>query len=54
MTQAKVLRKKRIPYFPRPRIQGMARNARLHPNRPHLLPKMLMRIADDLLGDVIC
>jgi len=31
----------------------MALNARLHPNRPHLLPKMLMRIAYDLLCDVI-
>src|SRR5262249_29882584 len=53
MTQAKVLGGKRVPYLTRPRIQGMARNTRLHPNRTDLLPKMLLGIADDLLGDVL-
>src|SRR6266567_1850031 len=53
MTQAKVLGEKRIPYLTCPRIQGMALDARLHPNRPHLLPKMLLRIADDLLYHVV-
>src|SRR5215813_12314855 len=37
----------------RPGVKGMAFNACLHPNRPHLLPKMLLRIADDLLGHVV-
>src|SRR5436190_12656566 len=53
MTQAEVLRKKCVSYLPRPRIQGMALDASLHPNRPHLLPKMLVRIADDFLCDGI-
>ena len=30
-------------------IEGMALNARLHPDRADLLPKMLLGIADDLL-----
>jgi hypothetical protein len=54
MPQAKVLGGKRVAHFMRPRIEGMACNARLHPDRPDLLPKMLVRIADDLLGDVLC
>src|SRR5215510_15331215 len=37
----------------RPGVKGMAFNACLHPNRPHLLPKMLLRITDDLLGHVV-
>jgi len=53
MPQAKVLGGKRVAHFMRPRIEGMACNARLHPNRTDLLPKMLMRIAYDLLCDVI-
>jgi len=50
MIKAKVLGGKRVPHFTRPRIEGMAFNARLHPDRADLLPKMLLGIADDLLG----
>jgi len=53
MTQAKVLGGKRVAHFMRPRIEGMPRNARLHPNRTHLLSKMLVRITYDLLCYVI-
>jgi hypothetical protein len=53
MTKAKVLGKKRVAHFTRPRIEGMALNANLHPNRTDLLPKMLLGIADDLLGHVV-
>jgi len=53
MTQSKVLGGKSVAHFTCPRIQGMAFNARLHPNRPNLLPKMLLRIADDLLRHVV-
>src|SRR5262245_53401399 len=38
MTQAKILREKGVPDLPRPCIQGMAFNARLHPDRADLLP----------------
>src|SRR5262245_9432399 len=54
MTQAKILWEKGVPYLPRPRIQGMALQTSLHPNRTDLLPKMLLRIADNLLGYVVC
>src|SRR5215510_3008149 len=37
----------------RPGVKGMAFNASLHPNRTHLLPKMLLGIADDLLRHVV-
>jgi hypothetical protein len=37
----------------RPGVKGMALKPRLHPNRTDLLPKMLLRIADDLLGHVV-
>src|SRR5438876_10805768 len=50
MTQAKVLGGKRVPHFTRPRIQGMACKARLHPNRVDLLPKMVVGIADNFQG----
>jgi hypothetical protein len=53
MPQAKVLGGKRVAHFTRPRIQGMALNARLDPDRADLLPKMLVRIAYDLLCDII-
>src|SRR5262249_47241773 len=54
MTQAKILPEKGVPDFPRPRIQGMALQTSLHPNRTDLLPKMLLGIADNLLGYVVC
>jgi hypothetical protein len=53
LTQAKILREKGVPDLPRPCIQGMTFNARLHPNRTHLLPKMLLSVADDLLGHIV-
>src|SRR5262245_45724875 len=48
IAQAKILREKCVPYLPRPRIQGMALQTSLHPNRTDLLPKMLLGIADNL------
>jgi hypothetical protein len=53
MHQAKVLGEKRVPYLTRPRIQGMALNARLHPNRADLFPEMFVGIADDVLRHVV-
>jgi hypothetical protein len=53
MIQAKILRGKRVAHFTCPRIQGMAFNARLHPNGTDLLPKMLLGIADDLLRHIV-
>jgi hypothetical protein len=50
MTQAKILREKGVPDLPRSCIQGMALKPRLHPDGADLLPKMLLGIADDLLG----
>jgi hypothetical protein len=50
MTQAKVLWGKSVAHFTCPRIQGMALNARLHPNRMDLLSKMFLSIADNLMG----
>src|SRR5438445_4681731 len=49
MNQAKILGEKRVPYFPRPRIEDMACNAKLHPNGADLFPTMLLRIAEDVL-----
>jgi hypothetical protein len=53
MKQAKILGEKRVPHLTRPRIQGMACNSRLHPNRADLFPKMVVGIADDLLRHVV-
>src|SRR4030095_9501734 len=53
MTKAKVLGRKRVPHLMRPGVKGMAFNARLHPDRADLLPKMLLGIADDLLRHVV-
>src|SRR5438093_12155306 len=53
MTKAKVLGRKRVPHLMRPGVKGMALNARLHPDRTDLLPKMLLRIADDVLHHVV-
>src|SRR5262249_23845663 len=53
MTQSKVLGGKSVAHLTCPRIQGMAFNARLHPDRAVLLPKMLLGIADDLLHHVV-
>jgi len=53
MTHAKVLGGKRVPHLTRPRIQGMALKARLHPNRVDLLPKMVVGIADNVLRHVV-
>src|SRR5712691_3943846 len=50
MHKAKVLGRKRVPHLMRPGVKGMARNASLHADRPDLLSKMLLGIADDLLG----
>src|SRR6266853_2737044 len=50
MHKAKILGRKGVTHLMRPHIEGMAFNARLHPNRTDLLPKMLMGVADDLLG----
>ena len=44
---------KRVAHFTRPRIEGMAIKARLHPDRVDLLPKMLLGIAEDVLHDVV-
>ena len=41
---------KRIPHFMRPRIPRMALQTRLHPNRANRVPKMLLGIAEDVLG----
>src|SRR5262249_25092153 len=48
MTKAKVLGRKRVPYFMCTGIQGMALNTRLHPDRTDLFPKIFLGIADDL------
>src|SRR5262249_5493052 len=49
MTKAKVLGRKRVPYFMCTGIQGMTFQTSLHPNRVHgLLSKLLLGIADDL------
>jgi hypothetical protein len=53
MTQAKVLGEKGVPYLMCPRIQGMALQTSLHPNRTDLLPKMLLGIADNVLRHVV-
>src|SRR2546425_6013770 len=53
MTQAKVLGEKRVPHLTCPRIQGMAGNARLHPNRTDLLSKMVVGIAENVLRHVV-
>src|SRR2546425_7119845 len=49
MHQAKVLGRKCVAHLMRPRIEGMALNARLHPDCVDLLPKMLLGIAEDVL-----
>src|SRR5262245_39412828 len=50
VTQGKIRGGKRGAHFTRPRIQGMAFHARLHADRAYPLPKMLLGIADDLVG----
>src|SRR5712692_4299373 len=45
MHQAKVLGRKGVADLMRPGVEGMALNARLHPDRVDLLPKMLLGIA---------
>ena len=53
LTKAKVLGGKRVAHFTRPRIEGMALKAKLHPDRVDLLPKMLLGIAEDVLRHVV-
>src|SRR5713101_5572419 len=47
--QAEVIWRKSVTHLTRPRVEGMALNAILHPDRADLFPKVLLGIANDLL-----
>src|SRR5262245_10275741 len=47
--QAEIIGGESVPYLTSARIEGMALNAILHPNRAHCLPKVLLGIASNLL-----
>src|SRR2546423_8341276 len=54
MHQAKILGRKRVADLMRPGVEGMTFQARLHPDRLDLLPKMLLGIAEDVLRHGVC
>src|SRR5262249_34840826 len=52
--QAEVIWGKSVTHFTGARVEGMALNTILHPNRAHDLPKILLGIASNLLRHFFC